>query len=268
MLNELLVNFVYVFEMKLLKIGIGWSKGILLISMLLFSACEQYNTPNTNPNELKVKRETIWNCDIQTEKKTTIYSIKEFDINGNLILFEQFNDDGIKLTEMNYTYEQQKSIEYKKVYKPTGEIDSVSKSFIIFDLSGKVLSKIVQSSNGDTISILNYSYDNAGNITKKIEIKPKTNIQNETVYSYTYNSEGNLIERVTNPTNDGFYVAKDSIIYKPSESSVERIFYESYGQISSIFTYFYNSLGRIVKEFEKDKQGNVVKKYIYEYIYW
>lgn len=268
MLDETLVNFVYLLEMKKYWIGIGWSNVILIASMVLFSACEQYNTPYTNPSEQKVKRETIWNCDLQSEKKTTIHSIKEYDINGKLILFELFNDHGNKLTEMNYTYEHQKSIEYKKVYKPNGEIDSVSTSSIIYDFSGNVISKIVQSSTGDTISILNFSYDNAGNILKKIEIKPKTNAQNETVYSYTYNSEGNLIERVINPTNDGFYEAKDSIIYKPSESAVERIFFESYGQVSSIFTYFYNSLGRIIKECEKDKLGNIIKKYIYEYIYW
>jgi hypothetical protein len=235
---------------------------------LIFTNCQQYNSPNNNLNEKKVKNETIWNCDINTEHKTSIHSIKDFDIDGKLILWQIFDDKGYKITDCKYEYKNQISIEYKKVFKPSGELDTATTSSIFYDKKGKIVSKVIQSQEGDTVTILNFTYDNLGNILKKVELNPQTNSQIETVYSYQYNNEGNIIERLINPADNGLYQSKDSLIYKPSESKVERIFYETYGQVSAVFTYIYNQFGKIIKEYQQDNQGNVIKKFLYEYIYW
>ena len=191
----------------IIKLKISTFTSILsLLGVILLNSCNYYDNPvGIDPSLIEIKSITKWKSDPATQARLYQQSYKEYDENGNLIVWTKFDDNGMIVKKSVYSYSGQNSTEQVSYYDKTGNIDSVNIINYSFNSSVILLKDVFFSHQGDLLSKENFDYDNRGNVTRKIEsgIPGSSNI--ETNYHYSYNDMGNVVEKITNQQPDGSY---------------------------------------------------------------
>jgi len=242
----------------------------LIFLIVLVSSCNLDNTTSTIEKKAakkSVRTETKWVLDINTENRISIFNYKEYDLDGKIIKFLEYNQ-GKLISQTSYSYQHNESHEIKNYFNLSGTIDSTLNNLYTFDIKGNVTRKIVFDKLGDTVSISTYDYDSKGNLTKKVEFNPKNFIKSETNYVYNYNQNGLITERLVNPGLNGKFDFKDEFNYQEGFNKIEKKSYNSDGQIQIIYSYDYNNDGKIIKETVSNSLGQVLKKFSYDYTYF
>ncbi len=243
---------------------------ILALTLLTIS-CGVDNTNSyvtTKPQKQQVKTQTKWLVETNSEKLISIFSYKEYDITGKIIKYSEYSETGLLSSETSYSYIQNESRELKNFYNVSGSIDSIQNNLYTYDLKGNITKKIVFDKLGDTVVILNYDYDSKGNLIKKVEFNPKNLDRSETNYTNNYNPSGLIVERVINPGINGRYDLKEEFKYVVDASTIEKKSYDSTGKVQLIYSYIYNSDGKIIKEILSNNADVIIKKFQYVYTYF
>jgi hypothetical protein len=238
---------------------------LLLFVILLTAACT--NNPVFEPQKHQINTVTKWLIDNSSENKIAKISFKEFDRKGNLILSENFNENGTILIRRTIIYKNNLKIENITEFKEN--TNSITSQYISrFDDKGNVAERVSINPEGDTTGIFKFSYDSKGNIIEELHYDNKGNLIERIAYAYNYNIEGFVIGRSIRDSFNNKFTSRDSIIYRPDEQQVERIVYNEAGKKQIIYTYVYDNAGNVRKEIHSDNTGKILKKYIYEYTYY
>ncbi len=242
---------------------------LVIAAVIFMVSCESYDNPvGLKTGEVKVKSQEKWLYDLISQQKTQMVVIKEYDRDGNLTKYVEFSESGDIFVESDFSYESGQSTEKKKFYDNRGELDSVIIIECKYGEEGKIIEKSRSREDGTLISRLEFKYDEKGNIIKKKEYDLINGTMTETDYENNYNSDGNLIDVRINPDSNGNYQSRDSLNFNNSENALEIINFGSGGFMQSVRTYFYNEHGLISSETVSTPEGNIIKKYIYEYEYY
>ena len=227
--------------------------------------CESINNPVEN-ERLAIKSISKWKVDTLTDNKLTRVLFKEFDRFGNIILQEDFTDDGIKLTKSTYSHVDNKSLEVKNTFDEAGEVKSEEKVEYEYDASKRVIKETRFNSNGTINNIFIFTYDQFGNVIKKKQTYSNSNTENNININYNYSQTGELVERVTQNNNGN--QSRDSISYNSGQKSVVVYRFDSNNTLTDKTIYFYNSFGNILNETKYSSNNYILNKYIYEYEYF
>jgi|YNPMSStandDraft_2_1061718.scaffolds.fasta_scaffold07395_3 antitoxin component YwqK of YwqJK toxin-antitoxin module len=240
----------------------------LLLIVLATSGCGVVESPISDVSSIKVRTESKYKVDLFNQNaKKLIYS-KEYSNSGKLLKQTEYFENGKIKSISQFTYEENKAYETHLIYDEFGNLKSTIKTISLFDESGKIKEKQVVSSEGKLVSKEIYFYDTKGNLLKKVSQDLLLGTEQLTEYSYRYD-RGSLVERTVSEKNPyGSNVFRDSINYKQNEKALEITNYNENGEVQNIKTYFYNNYGLVSVEIEADKNGNILKKYIYQYEYF
>ena len=234
--------------------------------LLLLSACNT-NNPVFEPQELKIKSETKWLIDNRTDAKIRTVSYKEYDPNNRLIKSEDFDDAGYLRKLVTLSYQQNLRLEHVTNYMNGVETNTIHNSYVI-NSNGQITERISQNHNGDTIDITRYLYDFKGNITEEATYDKDGNLKGKKTFEFEYNMNGFVIGRIVGDDLMHGFLSKDTIIYKPEKNVVERFTYNSLGSLEVMITYYYDINGNVLREILTDRDGNIIRKYKYEYKYF
>jgi hypothetical protein len=229
------------------------------------SGCESITNPVEN-ERLAIKSISKWKVDTLTESKLSRVLFKEFDRLGNIILQEDFSDDGIILTKSTYSHEDSKSFEVKNTFDMSGEVKSEEKVEYEYDVSKRVVKETRYNVNGVIDNIFVFTYDQYGNVTKKTQTFSNSSNEININIDYNYSHTGELVERVTQNGNGN--QSRDSISYNSVEKSVVVFRFDANNVLSDKTIYFYNSIGNILNETKYSSDNYFLNKYIYEYEYF
>jgi len=238
---------------------------ILIIVLLLLSSCAEIVNPQIEPENRPIKSISKWKLNLNTDEKETLINYQEFDFNGNLIINEEYDELGkIKLrSQFEYFINESKEILY--FYSDTG-ISKKSVFIYKYNLSGKVIEKSELDDNGKIINISKYNYDLNGNLIYKIDESIVTGISKKTDFSYSYNNNGNLVEKYI--INDGQTKSRDSIIYIPNLNQLKIYHFDEIGSIIYYSIYTYNKFGNVINEVRYFSNNSILMKIIYDYQYF
>lgn len=241
---------------------------IALIAALLLFSCQVNDNINNPIDNGIIASETKWKLNVTTNERLVKIYFKQFDVDGNLVKMNEFNEQGGLFIESLFDINGTEVSEVTSYYNAFGMVDSVSFYTYLNDNKGNTLTQFRFNASGDTISICSYFYNARGNLIKKEVHAPDGFLISKIVYSYTYDDSGNLSKRLTNPLDDGSYQTKDSLIYNNSTKTIELVNFNSSGEVEKIFTYVYNSSGKPVLEIISSRNGFVQSKYLYDYTYF
>lgn len=239
----------------------------ILITTFVWS-CNLESPLINNNKTLIIKSETKWKISTEEEKKLYKIFLKEYQSNGKLSKVTEFLQTGNIKSLTQFSYQNYISYEETKFYNGDNSVDSIQTNIYVHNLIGEIERKISLSKDGDTSCIIEYSYDQKGNLIKKVQKDLISHSSIVTDIQYFYNNEGNIIGRVINPNLNGTYESRDSIAYQSEGVKIELYNYDREGNINIIYTYYYNKFGKIYKEFQSTKDGKIIGKYEYEYSYW
>ncbi len=237
----------------------------LIFSILLVVGCT--NNPVFEPQKHQIKNSTKWLVDKDSEKKIAKSLYKEFDRSGKLILLEEFDSVGKIQSRKVITYAKNKKIEDITIYNKNNT-QVRSKNIYQLNSAGKVIMLISLNRNGDTLKITKYKYDTQGNIIEKKSYDKKGKLIDKLFFLYNYDNSGVVTGRSVSDNSNGNFMSRDSMIYRPDIRQVERIRYNSGGKKQISYTYTYDNAGNVRKEIHSDKNGIVIRKYIFEYTYF
>ncbi len=227
------------------------------------------DSPLTDKNKtLIIKSEIKWKISNNEETRLNKITHKEYLNNGKLSKITEFLQTGEIKNVAVFSYNNNTSYEEIKYYNGDSFLDSVNINIYFHNLSGKVERKISLTKDGDTSFIIDYNYDQKGNLIRKVQTDLVKKSSIVTDIKYFYNNNGNIIGRLINPNLNGTYDSRDSIAYQSEGIKVELFNYNPDGNINIIYTYFYNKFGYIYKEFQSEKDGKIITKYEYDYSYW
>ncbi len=235
--------------------------------LLLFGCALNNNPIKEDFVKSPVRIEKKWLADAVTGEKLSVIGYKEFDKKGDLVLWIEYYENGNKKIETAFVYYADRITEDKTSYNDAGDIREHSLSDLYTDNAGNLLKKVSYNENGDTSQVIEYEYDEYGNVTAiKYYTDGGQRIRTES-YKYKYNNKGDVIERVLDPSDDGSFDSKDILLYDAG-NKVERIVYDSTGSVRNKLSYLYNTYGRLNEEIHFDPEGNVLKKIVYDYEYF
>lgn len=238
-----------------------------LLCLIVWS-CD-IDSPLTNNNKTPmIKNETKWKISNNDEAKLYKISLKEYQLNGKLSKITEYLVSGEIKSVAQFIYDKNVSYEEIMFFNGDNSVDSVFRNIYVHNLIGKIERKISFSADGDTSSIIDYSYDQKGNLVRKIQKDLVSNSSVVTDIKYVYNFDGHVVGRLINPDLNGTYESRDSIAYQSQGIKVVLYNYNREGDINLIYTYFYNVFGHISKEFQSTKDGIIISKYEYDYTYW
>lgn len=237
---------------------------LLLVSLLALNACQELVSPDLAEKSKKVKTETKWLVDLSNNSKLSKSHYIEYDINGKVIVNEEYNESGTLYSRSEYSHDLSESTEEIRIFADNGSIIDKTKNVYNYDFNGRITKKISYNDSGTVISVSNYSYDQNGNVITKIEEGNNVGAL-KTDFSYSYNENGNLIERIT--LNEGSKQARDSIVYEPNNKELKIYNFDKDNLIISCELMKYNIDGLVLEKFIYDKNRILIKKYVYEYTF-
>lgn len=242
---------------------------ILSLSMcFLLYSCNIDQNPISGSSDRTVKIETKWLCDNISSDKISILSIKEYDKYSNLTKWIEYYQNGSMASEANYTYDNSTTEINKSYFNQNGDLDSTRISSLVKDNYGQVVEKTVSDNDGNELVVHTYDYDLSGNLISRTDKKSTGEVQLQIKYEYAFNNNGNIIARIENPSSDGSFQKKDSLIYYASRNKVERLTFDSNDEIQSKHTYIYDKYGNISEEIHANENGEVFERYKYDYVYF
>lgn len=236
---------------------------ILLSLPLIIAGCENIGGPVEPGTPAVLKTQTKWLVANNSDTKIHMVSFKEFDIDGNLLKNITYNEGNVKSVS-DFEYHQGTSKENKTVYNEAGDV--VSRTSHDYEIrNGRVEKEVSYDSTGDVIDIVEYSYDVNGNLVRRISIDPNSSHEIKIDFDYNYNSSGELISRIT--IRDGITSSRDSLLYI-SDYTLDIIKFDGNGNRTNKITFRYNPQGRITSETERNPNGEIIKRFHYDYTYF
>jgi len=237
---------------------------ILTVSVLLTSCG---NNPVFGPPNQQIKSVTKWLVDNKTEVKIAKVTYREFDTDGHLLLNEEYNEQGNLIIRRQYSYQNNIKIENITEFK-NNQIFYKYKNIYHINLNGLVTSRISISEHGDTTQVMNYFYYDNGKLKTEIIFDKDGKLINKKSYIYNYNEDGYVTGRLITDASNGSGFIRDSIIYNPATRQIDQIVYNAADDTEIIYTYIYDRAGNIQKEIHTDQDGVIIRKYIYEYLFF
>lgn len=241
---------------------------LFFITTLFISSCD-FNSPVTNFGT-KIKSEVIWNIDIETLEKINIISEKQFDKNGQIIKVVNYGQNGNKIDESSFIYDNNKSKETKITFNSDGK-ELVQDFSYTFNENGRVEQKILILGNDTTNKqIINYTYDELGNIIKIKETNIIKSLEVKTTESeltYNYSQNGNISEIIYNNPSSNNKIFRDSLVYDKKANSLKMYQIDKENTLVSAVLYNYNSLGNVIFTSFFDKNSNIFMKQSHIYTY-
>lgn len=239
------------------------------IIALLLNSCD--NTVNPiESKSLVVKSETKVLVDISTSKELNKIYYKEFDIKSNIISYTEYNSLGNISSQSEYIYKNQERNEIKLVYDDNGNKIKSEYNSYTYNLSDGNLVKLTKLDfTGNVIGVTSYTYDGKGNLLKEYEVSSSSNATlSEKNFVYTYNSNGNLEGLTVKDALSNTIISKDSIAFISTTNVLEKYNIDLLGNVTKVNRLYYNNSGRITKETESDKNGQITRKYLYKYTFF
>ncbi|MCW5884459.1 MAG: RHS repeat protein [Candidatus Kapabacteria bacterium] len=231
---------------------------------MLIAGCDGVVNPVSSPS-LIIKSLSKWKVDTLSDVKLSRVMYKEFDISGNVIIQEDFSDDGIIISKSTYSYETNVGVEFKSTFDETGEKKSEKKVEYEYDKNRRVIRQTNYNTNGSVENVFTFTYDEFGNVIKRT-MTNGSSVDDNLNIDYSYSQTGELIEKVTK--NDAGNLSRDSISYISTLRVVNIFKFNSQGLLTNIITYHYNSLGNITEEYIYTGERKLLKKFIYEYVFF
>ncbi len=239
---------------------------IVFIGLALFaSSCQELDCPACPEDTRPLKTVEKWLVQNGSYEKVRMVSFKKYDIEGNLVKMEEFHDNGELKSSSFYTNNGNTSTEELKNYSYDGVVEEQREINYTFDKDGNVVLRLEYKDDSTLCGRQVYEYDEKGNLIKRIEYNPTNGETLEIDYSYNYNSDGIISERIISPHN-GSVSQRDSIVY--NEYLVRRFSFDEAGVIKHIRTFLYNRSGRIIRETISSPEGEILKVFKLEYTYY
>lgn len=141
-----------------------------IIAILLFFVLWSCNldSPLTYYNKTPIiKNETKWKISNSDETKLHKIYLKEYLSDGKLSVLTEYLQSGNIKSIAQFSYQNNISYEETKYLNGDLFIDSILQNIYIHNTSGKIERKISLTRDGDTSFIIDYSYDQKGNLIKK-----------------------------------------------------------------------------------------------------
>lgn len=237
----------------------------MIVVALLIVSCS--NNPVFEPQEHLIKSQTKWLVDNRSESKIAKISYKEYDRQGNLMIDELYNTEGRLIYRKNLTMTGNLQVVEIIRFDENGN-KTVSRNIDFLNDQGFVQERITLSSNGDTTAVSKYTYFDNGKIKEEFRYDSGGNLIKKVEYSYNYDNNGYVTGRMVNDHLNSLFNSRDSIVYHLDVRQVDRIVYNSSGEKGLTYTYYYDNAGKILKEINTDSSGAILRKYIYEYVYY
>ena len=239
---------------------------ILTFTGILLYSCQEIVSPTDSGKIQILKSETKWNIDINSNLRTNKIYYKEYNKAGNLTINEEYTENGSLHIRSSYNHEVTGSTEEVLMYGDTGNVLSKNKNEYQYDHFGRVVKKTAYDGNGKVSSVYTFQYDSKGNVVTKIEQNSTSGSQVKTDFNYSYNKQGELVERIT--IQEGAEQSRDSLVYFPDRHQLQIYNFGTGGRITNIVEINYNNAGRIIDETKYDITGKILKKYNYEYTFF
>ena len=239
---------------------------LFLCLILIFGLNSCDTEKPTESFDSKIRTETVWDIEINSNINKTIVYIKTFDKNGNLINVINYDKAGIKIEESQFYYNGRNSEETKLIFDKNGNISEKEQIKSLYDANGRVSSKELIKNNDTTNKTKqDFTYDNLGNVIKIIE--NKSSIITEKKFTYSFDNVGKISEIVYAPDNLQLE-KRDSLVYNSEENYIKMFSIDNNGKIESSIKYKYNKLGKITNTLFYDKDNTIIKSYKHIYTYY
>lgn len=237
---------------------------------IFFIACSETNQPTQIVNSsAKIKSQTKWLINANNNSKIRKVNYRYYNEEGKILISVDYANNGNKSTESNYSYIGDQGKEVKKIYDQSESLLKQESYNYVYNTSGQVTRQTSVDSFGNVIKIIDFNYDSDGNVTKKAENDLKGG--SSKIYDYTYvKNDGQVTEFRTNfkDENNNSIILRDSINYNSTTNAVDKFNFDALGKVNVIYSYYYDLSGRIKFEIEKDASGNILNKYLYEYLFY
>jgi hypothetical protein len=237
-----------------------------MIVGLVAVACNT-NNPVLAPQEAVIKSESKWLVNNETEARLHLISYREYDQDKQLVKSEEYDERGIIKQRVTLSYQPNQRLEVVTLYSNGSELNTTHNTYTLSS-AGKVVQRVERTQIGDTISIIRYDYDYRGNVIVETTFDKNGNQTGNTRFKYEYDSQGFVVSRLVVNGPLDLFETRDTLVYNMDSRTIDRFTYNSLGALEVIYTYHYNNNGSIVKEVWTDRDGLVIKKYKYEYIYF
>jgi len=236
----------------------------LLIESLVNSC--NFDNPAGTPKIRIVNTQSKWILSANN-LPLNLVEFNQYDKSGNVIKYELYSDAGTLQAQTKISYNGNMKFEEVRMFTNGQLIDSLKNTYKYNDV-GKVTERISTKLNGDTLAIQKYDYDNKGNLQLTTNLDKSGTVISKFNYQYQYNRDGFVVGTTVNPSPNGTYLSKDTIVYNANLHEIGRTTFNEYGLIQNTITYVYNDLGLVIKEYQTDNKGNILKKYDYIYTYF
>ncbi len=246
---------------------------ILLITASILVSCNMSENPvNSAYSPDIVQIEEKWESDVISANKQRKIYYREFDRNGNVLLFVEFDRNSDTTSKSIYSYDDNQSTEQHIRYDHSGNVIENSKIKYFFNDS-KLVEKKQYSNDGELQVSWSFDYNKYGHLTQSKRNDLSTGKSTTKTYKNEYNKHGELteiyyeIEGGVDQTADVENLSKDSIVYLPN-NSIKYYKIGINGNVSNIYSYIYDNTGKMTAEIIADPKGAVKKRFDYYYIYF
>ncbi len=246
---------------------------IFLIVAFAMVSCNMPDNPINSaysPNLVQVEEK--WESDLVSLTKQRKVYYKEFDRDGNVVLYVKFGENSDTSSKSIFTYEDNTSTEHFISFTEDGTVLEDSQIKCIYDNS-KLVEKKKYDNNGELEKSWTFDYNNHGHLERTTQkdmsqgssyIKTNNNEYNNvgelTGISYQIDASGDV-----NPNHAD--IEKDSIVYL-SNNSIEFYKIDKNGEINKVYSYIYDQTGKISAELVSDSKGAIQNRYDYYYSYF
>jgi hypothetical protein len=215
-------------------------------------------------DNFRKKKSNVWG-----EFEKTSDRVYQFNIDGNLVEFNRFKEDGTPAMKTVYTYNDKQN----KVEATNFDANNNQTSTTITTVNGNGFKTEEQSysSDGKLSSRHTFEYDDKNNNTKKTIYRADGTVSG--TFTWTYDSKGNPIKVKKQFSGSTEHV--QDFVYNEKGYLLGETSYDDRGGIDIRFERYYDEYGNKIQEikykrrdllgsqawkYEYDKQGNWVKK--------
>jgi hypothetical protein len=238
----------------------------------MLAACNMPDNP-INPAYTPdvIQSEEKWESDLLTLSKEHKVYYKEFDKAGNILLFVEFNKDADTTTKSVYTYQDDQSTEIHFKYDNNGFVSENFKIKYRYNNS-KIVEKKQYDSDGELEESWSFDYNQKGDLIKTVQEDLKKGVSTIKNYNNEYNTSGNLTGIsydiiVSGDNIPNANVLKDSIVYS-ADQSIKFYKIDQNGNVNKIYSYIYDTTGKLKAEIISDSKGAIQKRYDFYYVYF
>ena len=222
-------------------------------------------------------------------KEDNLVDVKEYDVQGNLIMHTAYNRDDPSILDFTeeYTYDDKNNMTLsKRTYYLSNNIEWEEWEY---DDNGNMTKHLIYDGAGDIDNGVSYKYDVKGNLLEEIEYGYEGEITRWHIYEYNdknlqiqemvLNNDGttskryekeydeqNRIKKINEFDEEGELEDITEYSYDENGNQIEYKFYRVYdGRPYQWHEWIYNDYGQLVKEITHEDDGSIYVTAEYEY---